>query len=121
MCTGMWYSCLINTRLQFDPNDGVLNLNFKTLTFSVSYDKDQVVVGEQNYEWGTNGYCWIRDPNNRRRGLSEFEKMMERDLQTGENTYEIRDLPTPTSSSSAMRLLNVLLGVALVVFIFFLA
>lgn len=43
--------CEIYTRLQFDPNqDGILDMNFKSLQFSVSYDPTLVVPGELEYD-----------------------------------------------------------------------
>eukprot|EP00039_Didymoeca_costata_P019165 m.336486 g.336486 ORF g.336486 m.336486 type:complete len:339 (-) comp17866_c0_seq1:928-1944(-) len=78
-------SCLLSTRLQMDPgSDGNLNLNFKSLTFSVSYDNTKVVSGTHDYEWSTSGYCWMRDSNKRREARSS------------QNVYEIKELPTGT-------------------------
>jgi len=71
-------NCEIYTRLQFDPKDGVLDLNLKSLQFSASYNPQSVTTGEHVYEWGTNGYCWMRDSE-------------------GVNSYELVDLPAPNS------------------------
>lgn len=78
--------CEIYTRLQFDPKDGVLDLNLKSIEFSASYDSQKVLAGEQDFKWGTNMYCWMRDSSNRRLNRNRaLEK---------ENTYEILDLPS---------------------------
>jgi hypothetical protein len=64
-------SCEIYSRLQFDPNqDGVLDINLKSLQFSATYDPNLVVPGELDYEWSTNGYCWMRDSQKRRQLLN---------------------------------------------------
>jgi len=96
-------NCEIFTRLQFDPKDGVLNLNLKRLQFSASYNPQDVTAGEHVYEWATNGYCWMRDSSDRRMlgGDSQPLSSLSRSLDSeGVNTYELLDLPPDSSSSS---------------------
>jgi len=52
--------CEIFTRLQFDPKDGVLDLNLKSLKYGVEYDSSSVIQGEFDYKWSTLTYCWMR-------------------------------------------------------------
>lgn len=62
-CDGCAKECDIYTRLQFDPDEnGVLNMKFKSLKFSVSYDPQKVSQGEMPYKWATDSYIWIRKP-----------------------------------------------------------
>jgi hypothetical protein len=99
-------NCEIYTRLQFDPKDGVLDLNLKSLQFSASYNPQSVGTGEHVYEWDTNGYCWMRDSSDRRLlgGDSSPLSSLSRSLDSeGENSYELLDLPAPNSSSSSRR------------------
>jgi len=54
--------CTIFTRLQFDADEsGVLDMNFHSITFSVNYDPQQM-LGETSFTWDTDGYTWIRKP-----------------------------------------------------------
>ena len=99
-------SCEIYTRLQFDPNqDGVLDINLKSLKFSATYDPSLVVPGELDYEWSTKGYCWMRDSQRRRQLLNLDKEVVVNDndsrlLEDGVNTYELLDLPGTTSSGA---------------------
>lgn len=56
--------CSIFTRLQFDPKDGVLDLNLKSLKYSVEYNSSSVIQGEFDYKWSTSGYCWMNGDGN---------------------------------------------------------
>ena len=99
-------NCEIYTRLQFDPKDGVLDLNLKSLQFSASYNPQSVTTGEHVYEWGTNGYCWMRVSSDRRLlgGDSSPLSSLSRSLNSEVvNSYELLDLPAPNSSSSSRR------------------
>jgi len=53
--------CDVYTRMQFDPKNGVLDMKFKSLTFTAGYDNTKV-TDETAYTWATDSYTWIRQP-----------------------------------------------------------
>lgn len=90
MCDGCG-DCEIYTRLQFDPKGGKLALNFKAISYTFSYDDSNVVPGTNEYYWGTDKYCWMRDSRNRK----------DRKQRSTDNTYEIKVLPNVSTTTSA--------------------
>ena len=56
--------CEIFLRLQFEPKgeDAVMQLAFRSFSIFASYDSGAVVSGPRDYKWGTDGYMWIRRP-----------------------------------------------------------
>mmetsp|Transcript_28808 Transcript_28808/g.67121 ORF Transcript_28808/g.67121 Transcript_28808/m.67121 type:complete len:274 (-) Transcript_28808:57-878(-) len=53
--------CEVYTRVQYDgPID---NARFTEISWTVKYNQSNVLDGPQTYRYGTETYCWIRDPN----------------------------------------------------------
>lgn len=84
-------SCKIFTRLVFGPKDGVLDLNMKSIKISANYNSSKILLkGEHDYEWTTDGYSWMRRPEDG-------------------GTCEIRDHPAcsgPSPGSSSSEIAN---------------
>lgn len=72
-CDGCGH-CEVYSRMQFSPMaSSTLNLYFKSFSWTASYDNTNVIAENNNYYWGTDKYCWVRNPDRRteRRMLTE--------------------------------------------------
>lgn len=109
-CDGCAPGCEIYTRMQFESDTNeVLDMKFKSLSFAANYDPQKVVQGEQNYEWKTNSYMWIREPEG---GVIELLQAPTAPADQGDNPPDDTDpesvsnettqspTPAPTKKSS---------------------
>lgn len=95
-CDGCGDKCEVFTRMVFMPDDNYeeLDLNFNSLSFSVMYDPQLVSEGENEYEWYTNGYTWIRKPEGGSIELVDKEGGEEEEDESDSDTLSNEIIPT---------------------------